>query len=103
VIGQDDLAVSARYMDALSDEYEGRDQGWVTRLLDVDYQGMYYIASQRALRAAMILDGQDPSALSRTEKTVINLSPEIEKLMPALTALSMDGITIGLHAGRQDS
>jgi hypothetical protein len=103
VIGQDDLALSARYMDALSDEYEGEGQGWVNALLDVDYEGMYYIASQRALRAAMILDGQDPTALSRTEKTPVKLSPEVERLMTALTALSMDGITIGLHAGRQDS
>jgi len=103
MIGQDDLSLSARYMDALSDEYEGGDQGWVNRLLDVDFEGMHHVAHQRALRAAMILDGQDPRLLSRTEPTPINLSPGIEKLMPALAALSLDGITIGIHAGRQDS
>jgi hypothetical protein len=103
MIGQDDLAVSARYMDALSDEYDGDNMDWVNNLLNVDFVGLQYIAAQRALRAAMILDGQDPRALSRTEKTVVKLSPEIERLMPSLTALSMDGISIGLHAGRQDS
>jgi hypothetical protein len=103
MIGQDDLALSARYMDALSDEYDGGDMAWVNNLLNVDFKGLRYIANQRALRAAMILDGQDPRSLSRTEKTAVHLSPEIERLMPSLTALSMDGISIGLHAGRQDS
>jgi hypothetical protein len=103
MIGQDDLSLSARYMDALSDEYAGDDQGWVANLLNTDPEGLVYVAQQRALRAAMILDGQDPRALSRTEKTAIRLSPEIDNLMPALTALSIDGMTIGLHAGRQDS
>jgi hypothetical protein len=103
MIGQDDLAVSARYLDALNDEYAGDDMGWVDRLLNVDFKGLQYVAQQRALRAAMILDGQDPRAMSRTERTPIHLSPEIEKMMPALTALSIDGISIGLHAGRQES
>jgi hypothetical protein len=103
MIGQDDLAVSARYMDALSDEYEMGDMGWVNRLLNVDFEGMQYVAEQRALRAAMLLDGQDPRKLSRTEKTMVSLSPEINALMPHLTALCIDGIGIGIHAGRQDS
>lgn len=103
MIGQDDLALSARYMDALSDEYSGDNMDWTNRLLNVDFMGLQYIAAQRALRAAMMLDGQDPRTLSRTEKTAVHLSPEIDRLMPALTALSMDGISIGLHAGRQDT
>jgi hypothetical protein len=100
MIGQDDLSLSARYMDALSDEH-GMTK--LAELMNFDYQGLYYVASQRALRAAMMLDGQDPRTLSRTEKTTVELSPGIQKLMPTLTALAMDGIGIGLHAGRQDS
>ena len=100
MIGQDDLSLSARYMDALSDEHG---MTGLAGLLNFDYEGLYYVAHQRALRAAMILDGQDPRSLSRTEKTTIQLSPEVEALMPTLTSLSMDGVTIGIHAGRQDS
>ena len=52
-----------------------------------------YVAGQRALRAAMILDGQDPNV---RVKTVVQLSPQVEKLLPTLAALAMDGISIGL-------
>ncbi|HWI69517.1 MAG TPA: hypothetical protein VNS88_14280 [Nitrospiraceae bacterium] len=99
MIGKDELSESARYMDALSEEH-GFDK-WAD-LTNVHPDGLMYVAEQRALRAAMLIDGQDPTLLSRTQKTSITLSPEVQKLMPHLTGLSMDGIGIGLHAGRQD-
>lgn len=94
------LSESARYLDALSEEHDS--DTW-PYLFNVDQQSLHYVAQQRALRCAMILDGMDPTLLSRTEKTPIQLSEMVQELMPHLTALSMDGIAIGIHAGRQDS
>ena len=98
MIGKDELAESARYMDAISEERGFN--GWADTM-KVDGEGMVYIAEQRALRAAMIIDGQDPTKLSRTEKTTVHLSEEVQKLMPHLVGLNMDGMGIGLHAGRR--
>jgi hypothetical protein len=100
MIGQDQLAESARYMDALSEEH-GFD-GWA-KMSGIDAEGLNYVASQRALRAAMLLDGQDPRKLSRTRKTKVKLSQTIQDLLPALTALSMDGLAIGIDAGKKAS
>jgi hypothetical protein len=99
MIGLDELAESARYMDALSEEHGF--EKWAD-LSNLDAEGLIYVAEQRALRAAMLMDGQNPTLLSRTEKTTITLSPEVQNLMPHLTSLAMDGIGIGVHAGRQD-
>ena len=98
MIGIDELAEAARFQDALSEEHDFDDY---CRIIGVDYDGFQYLANQRALRCAMMLDGLDPSKMSRTEKTPINLSPRAQQLMSHLTALAMDGIAIGLHAGRQ--
>ena len=65
------LAESARYMDALSEEHDS--EMW-PHLFNVDQQSLHYVAQQRALRCAMILDGMDPTLLSRTEKTPVQLS-----------------------------
>jgi hypothetical protein len=86
-------------MDALSEEHGF--SNWA-KVSNVDAFGLMYVAEQRALRAAMLMDGQDPTLLSRTEKTTVTLSEEVQKLMPHLIGISMDGIGIGLHAGRQD-
>ncbi len=98
MIGLDELAESARHQDALSEEHGFEDY---CRLIGVDVQGFQYIANQRALRLAMMIDGQDPRSLSRTEKTAVNLSPEVQRLMHHLTSLSMDGIAIGIDAGKR--
>lgn len=100
MIDREELAESARYMDALSEEHGF--ERWA-ELANIDATGMHYVAGQRALRAAMILDGQDPTKLSRTQKTKVVLSKEVRELLPTLTAVAMDGIGIGIHAGRQDS
>jgi hypothetical protein len=98
MIGQDELAESARYMDALAEEHGF--EGWA-KMSGIDADGLNYVAAQRALRAAMLMDGQDPSKLSRTKKTKVKLSPPIMDLLPALTALSMDGLGIGIDAGKK--
>jgi|SRR4051794_23880089 hypothetical protein len=100
MIGVDELAESARYQDALAEEHEFEDH---CKLLGVDQEAIEYVAHQRALRCAMLLDGQDPRALSRTEKTPIDLSPAAQQMMPTLAALSLDGIAIGLDAARKHS
>lgn len=93
------LSESARYLDALSEEHDS--DSW-PYLFNVDQESLHYVAEQRALRCAMMMDGMDPTLLSRTEKTPVQLSEEAIALMPHLTALSMDGIAIGIHAGRQN-
>ena len=100
MIGQDELSESARYMDALSEEHSFTD---LARMMDLDPEGLTYVAEQRALRAAMLMDDQDPTLLSRTEKTAITLPLWLRQLMPTLTTLAMDGIQIGIHAARQPS
>src|SRR4051812_1258651 len=97
MIGQDQLAESARYMDAMAEEH-----GFVkwAELSNIDAKAMLYVAEQRALRAAMMMDGQDPRLLSRTEKTNVVLSDRAQELMPHLTGMAMDGMGIGVHAGR---
>lgn len=100
MIGQDELSESARYMDALSEEHSFMD---VSMMVNIDPESLIYVAEQRALRTAMLMDKQDPTLLSRTEVTTVTLSPEVKKLMPALTSLAMDGMVIGAHAARQPS
>ena len=100
MIGQDELAESARYVDALSEEHSF--EGWA-KIEGVDPDGLLYVAQQRALRAAMLMDGQDPTKLSRTRKTKVVLSKPIRDLLPALTALAMDGIGLGISAGQRAS
>jgi hypothetical protein len=98
MIGRNELAEAARYNDAISEERGF--EGWA-RSYDVDPEGLQYIAEQRALRVAMLIDGIDPRKMSRTEMTHVALTPEVRELMTSLTALAMDGIGIGLAARRQ--
>lgn len=93
MIDRKQFAESARYMDAQAEElgFEG-----FVAAKGVDLPGLLYIAEQRALRAAMMADGQDPTKLSRTQLTAVNLSPGARQLMPILQAAVMDGIFIGL-------
>ena len=100
MIGQEELSESARYLDALSEEHSYTD---LARMMDIDPEGLIYVAEQRALRAAMLMDSQDPTLLSRTEVTSVKLSLWVQKLMPTLTSLAMDGINIGIHSARQPS
>lgn len=92
-IGRDELAEASRYLDAMSEEHP---VPFIVERYGVDIDGLVYVAQQRALRAAMVLDGQDPRLLSRTELSSVKLSPEAEALMPTLAAVVLDAIMVGL-------
>ena len=44
----------------------------------------------------MMIDGLDPTKLSRTEKTPVDLSGPVRMILPTLQALAIDGICIGI-------
>ena len=44
----------------------------------------------------LIFDGQDPTKLSRTETTQIQLSPRAQEVMATLQAVALDGVAIGI-------
>lgn len=60
---------------------------------NVSISGLIYVANQRALRGAMVIDGQDPT--NRTT-TVVDLPPEIEAQLPTIAATWIDGFAAGL-------
>jgi hypothetical protein len=99
MIDQKAFAEAARHNDAMASEY-GIEE-WL-RKRDIDQAGLLYIIKQRALRAAMIVDGQDPTALSRTEMTTVQLSDRAEEMMEILQAAVLDGIAIGITAKGND-
>ena len=89
----DQFKEAARYVDAGVEEHGL--EGWL-RLRNVDPDALRYVVGQRALRAAMLHDGIDPTKLSRTEPTSIELSAEAAAMMPLLRAVALDGIATGL-------
>ena len=93
MIDKEQLAEAARNMDALASEHSLE---YVCEKQDVDPEALYWAANQRALRIAMIMDGQDPAKI--TQKQDVHLSEQAELLLPSLIQLSMDGIIIGLAA-----
>jgi hypothetical protein len=99
MITKKNLLEAAAYSDARSEEH-GLEE-WALQN-DIDIDGLMYVARQRALRCAMIMDGQDPRLLSRTEPSDVTLGPEAEAAMTFLTAAVMDGIGIGVSAKKID-
>ena len=93
MIGKTAFAEAARDADALTEEYGLRE---TLRGRGIALAGVMSIAEQRALRAAMILDGQDPADLSRTETTQVQLSPRVQEVMAILQAVALDGVPIGI-------
>ena len=68
-------------------------------LHEIDFAGLYYVADQRALRAAaLLIDGMEPEQLKRGVFQAIHLSPEALSLMPVLLACVIDGFALGLTA-----
>ena len=98
MIGEMAFAEAARNTDALTAEYGLQE---TLRRRGIDLAGVMYIAQQRALRAAMIFDGQDPTALSRTETTQVQLSPRAQEVMAILQAVALDGVAIGITATQE--
>ena len=99
MIDQKAFAEAARNNDAMASEY-GIEEWMRTR--DVDVAGLLYIIKQRALRAAMLVDGNDPRTLSRTEETTVQLSDKAEEMMSILQAAVLDGIAIGITVKSND-
>jgi hypothetical protein len=90
---------AAQDTDAFASEY-GLEE-WI-RSNDIDEEAMVWVLQQRALRAAMIIDGIDPRTMSRTESTEVSLRPETEALLPVLQAAVLDGIALGLTVRGRD-
>ena len=97
-ITKSELAEAARNTDALTEEYGLQE---TLRRRGIDLAGVMYIAEQRALRAAMLFDGQDPTELSRTETTQVQLSPRAQEVMAILQAVALDGVAIGITVKQQ--
>jgi hypothetical protein len=98
MIGKDEIAEAARYADARAEELGL--PGWC-EANGVDLTGLLYVADQRALRAAMVMEGQNPQSLSPTEFSVVKLKPSTKALIPFLTSVILDGFAIGLTAKEQ--
>lgn len=95
MIDMNAFAEAARNNDAYVEEYGI--EAWMERH-GIEPEALSYITEQRALRAAMMLSGDDPTKLSRTEMTRVQLSDEAQELMPILQAVALDGIAIGVSA-----
>jgi hypothetical protein len=99
MIGKDELAEAARYADARAEELGL--QEWAKQV-GVDIDGLVYVANQRALRAAMIVDGQDPTNMPLDRMTTVRLSPAVRELLPFLTTVVIDGFALGFTAKHKE-
>ncbi len=90
MIGKNEIAEASRNADAITEEHEDLPGYWRERGVEID--GLTYVAEQRALRAAMMLDGQHPN---QAPGSTVRLSAEAEKLQPLLAAVFMDGFVAG--------
>lgn len=91
------LLMAARYNDA---EAEDHPLHKVIEKHGLDAAAYMHIAEQRAIRAVMMMSGQDPTKMSRSEVTAIEFSDEQKALLPSLTSVYMDGIFIGWRANQ---
>lgn len=88
MVTKSDIATAARK----ADDECGRVglRKWVAdRGIDLD--GFEYCADQRALRAAMAIEGRDLGRIPPNQARLIRLQPETNALMPVLSATWMDG------------
>lgn len=97
---RDQLTAAVRANDAEVEAPDGSLESWCDAH-DVSVEDLAYVANQRALRAAMIIDGQDPRTLSRTEFTSVGLSVEAQELLLPLGATWLDGFAAG-RVARED-
>ncbi|MFL5861148.1 MAG: hypothetical protein ACJ780_10245 [Solirubrobacteraceae bacterium] len=93
MIGKDQIAEACRYLDALSEE--GHEFEDLLRERGIDPEGLFYVANQRAIRAAMIATGGDPRTLPRDRMSTVNLSPEAKALLMPLTLAWLDAFVAG--------
>ena len=100
MIGYNEIAEVSRYLDAQSEE--GRDFEDLMRARGIDPEGLVRGAEQRAMRAAMVASGVDPTVLSRDMPTrwqeILGDLPAPDKiaaLMPMLQLAYIDGFIAG--------
>lgn len=94
------LLETCRYNDAQAEEHGSdalRRWGEIKRINLVD---LAYVAHQRAIRMVMVIDGQDPTKLSRTEFTEVHLSPELRPFLNHFAATFIDGFAVGFEIDR---
>lgn len=91
MITRDQVASAARNADRDVENNPGGIPGWCKRY-GIEDVGLLYVAAQRGLRAAMVLDGQDPT--NRTTRTVL-LGAQAESVRPLLVATWLDGFAAG--------
>jgi len=94
-IGKVEIAAAARKSDKAAKELGSLEL--VVETMGIDFQGFHYIMDQRAMRAAMLLDGQDPTKMSQAVMTPVRLSERANRMMTVLTAAVIDGFMIGMY------
>lgn len=91
MITRDQLTSAVRNADRDVENNPGGIPGWCARY-EIEDDGLLHVATQRGLRAAMALDGQDPT--NRTTRTV-KLGPIAQSMHTILTATWLDGFAAG--------
>lgn len=97
MIGRDKIAEAARYADTRMAEIGL--PAWM-EAYDLDQEGLVYVANARALRAALVLEGRDPTAMPASWLSLVRLEPATERYVPLLTANWLDGFASGFTVER---
>ena len=93
MIDYHEIGSTCSRMDTIAEE---RGLENVLRDMHVELRGLFDAAEQRAIRIAMILDGQDPRPLGRRQgKTNVNLSPRAREMLKYLQLAFVDGFVAG--------
>lgn len=93
MIGQDEIAEATRAASARMEELGL--PGWM-EAYDIDQEGVVHVATQCAVRAAMMSEGRDTRAVQLRNVSLVRLGPNAERLVPLLAATWLDGFTVGL-------
>lgn len=96
MLTKDNIAEAVRYADARSEELGTLDA--YCEAEGVELSGLVYVANQRALRMAMILDGQHPNPPGAARVSAVELPPEVERLIPVFASAWLDGFNAGRTA-----
>lgn len=91
MIARDQLTHAVRQADRDVENHPGGIPAWCAKY-EIVSEDLLYVASQRGLRAAMVVDGQDPT--NRTT-TLVSLGPTALRVQPILTAAWLDGFAGG--------
>ena len=88
-----EIASTCSRMDTLAEE---RGLEIVLRDEHIELRGLFEAAEQRAIRIAMIMDGEDPRPFGRMKgKQPVHLSPRARAMMRYLQMAFVDGFVAG--------